>query len=178
MGEITKTVEFSHPVAKVWRVLTTPELLALWLAPNDFEACLGHRFQFKMDPAPGFDGIVDCEVVELEEPHRLAYSWVGGPIDTVVSYSLERSSSGSTRLTLKQEGFRGLQAKLVRRILSAGWTKMGRDLADVLDRLAEDGVLALKPPQPESSFVLWRMLSWAFTPLLKNKDKADKADKS
>jgi len=37
--------------------------MADWLMPNDFQPRLGHKFQFRTKPAPGFDGIVNCEVV-------------------------------------------------------------------------------------------------------------------
>lgn len=30
---------------------------------NDFEPRIGHRFQFRTEPAPGFDGVVNCEVL-------------------------------------------------------------------------------------------------------------------
>ena len=59
---------FPHPPEKVWRALTDPELLASWLMPNDFEPRVGHQFTFRTDPVPAhdFDGIVRCEVLELD----------------------------------------------------------------------------------------------------------------
>src|SRR5262249_37620569 len=55
----------AHPPARVWRALTDPDLLARWLMPNDFRPAAGHRFTFRTDPRPGFDGIVHCEVLTL-----------------------------------------------------------------------------------------------------------------
>jgi uncharacterized protein YndB with AHSA1/START domain len=70
---------YPHPPAKVWRAITTREALAEWLMENDFELKVGHRFQFRTEPAPGFDGIVNCEVLEIEEERRLRY--LGGWAD-------------------------------------------------------------------------------------------------
>jgi hypothetical protein len=49
---------YDQPPELVWAALTTSEAIAVWLMPNDFELRVGHRFQFKTKPAPGFDGIV------------------------------------------------------------------------------------------------------------------------
>lgn len=70
--------DLPHPPAKVWRVLTEPALLARWLMENDFQPSVGHRFHLRATPIPGqWDGVVACEVLEVE-PHRLLrYSWKG-----------------------------------------------------------------------------------------------------
>ncbi len=67
-------VLYPHPPERVWRALTDRRMLAEWLMPNDFEPRLGHRFTFRTDPAPGFDGTVRCQVIELDEPRRLSYT--------------------------------------------------------------------------------------------------------
>jgi len=71
-------IVYPHPPERVWRALTDPRALADWLIDNDSEPRAGHRFQFRTRPAPGFDGVVRCEVVEVEAPYRLAYTWLGG----------------------------------------------------------------------------------------------------
>ena len=68
--------------------LTDRAALAAWLMPNDFLPEVGHRFAFRTKPAPGFDGTVHCEVLTVDPPRELAYSWVGGGIDTVVRFTL------------------------------------------------------------------------------------------
>ena len=110
--------------------------MAEWLMPNDFEPRLGHRFTFRTDPRPGFDGIVHCEVTELEPPRRLAFSWVGGQIRTMLTIGLE-PAPGGTRLTLDHTGFTGLRAVAVSYILGNGWPGMLRKkLAGLLERSA------------------------------------------
>jgi uncharacterized protein YndB with AHSA1/START domain len=111
---------YEQPRERVWAALTDPAALAAWLMPNDFAPQVGHRFQFRTKPAPGFDGIVNCEVLELEPPRRLVYSWVGGGIDTQVIWTLEESGTG-TRLVLEHRGFHGLRGLIVSSILGKGW---------------------------------------------------------
>jgi uncharacterized protein YndB with AHSA1/START domain len=66
--------DYPHPPEKVWRALTDSAALARWLMPNNFEPKVGHKFQFKVGPQPGWRGFVDCEVLEVEEPRRLSYT--------------------------------------------------------------------------------------------------------
>ena len=39
-----------HAPEVVWRVLTTPDLIARWLMKNDFAAEVGHRFTMQARP--------------------------------------------------------------------------------------------------------------------------------
>ena len=113
---------YPYSVETVWEALTDSEALAEWLMPNDFEPRLGHRFRFRTKPAPGFDGIVHCEVIEIIEFERLAFTWKGGPIDTTVTFTLAPRPNG-TQLKLEHTGFEGLHAILVSFILGSGWKK-------------------------------------------------------
>lgn len=110
----------SAPPEKVWRALTEPALLEKWLMPNDITPDVGHRFTFRTAPAPGFDGIVHCEILESERPRLLVYSWRGGPIDTIVTWELTASSTGGTHLSLVQDGF-GPEDGFTFDILDKGW---------------------------------------------------------
>jgi uncharacterized protein YndB with AHSA1/START domain len=40
-------VTYPHPPEKVWRALTDPQAIAQWLMKNNFEARVGHKFQFR-----------------------------------------------------------------------------------------------------------------------------------
>ncbi|MEM8592253.1 MAG: SRPBCC domain-containing protein [Pseudomonadota bacterium] len=119
MGAIRKSVELEYPRLMVWDAITNRKDLAEWLMPNDFEPVIGHKFTFQTDPAPGFDGIVQAEVLELEPPERLAIAWRGGGIDTVVTFVLTETAKG-TRLNLTHDGF-ALRQLPIRVILSVGW---------------------------------------------------------
>ena len=98
-ADIDITVSYPHPPGRVWAALTSSEALAAWLMPNDFEPVVGRRFTFRTRPAPGFDGIVRCEVLELDPPRRMVWSWAGGNIDTTVIFTLEATAGGDTRLS-------------------------------------------------------------------------------
>lgn len=101
--------ELPHPPTKVWRTLTEPELLAQWVMANDLLPVVGHNFTFRMEPSPWWDGIVQCEVLEVEAPRRLRYTWNSGPaatpLNTVVTWTLTPMPNGGTSLLLEQTGF-------------------------------------------------------------------------
>jgi uncharacterized protein YndB with AHSA1/START domain len=101
-------LELPHPPEKIWRALTDPELLKEWLLPAfDLKLEPGAEFRFKTQPMPGWDGSVNCRIIDVE-PHRmLSYAWVVGDreIETVVRFTLTPTSSG-TRLSLTHSGFK------------------------------------------------------------------------
>lgn len=137
--DIDITVSYPHPPHRVWEALTSSQALAAWLMPNDFKPVVGHRFTLRTRPRPlfRFDGIVRCEVIELDPPRRMVWSWAGGSIDTLVTFALEPTPDSGTRLRMHQEGFAGLGGQLTRRILASGWPGLlRRRLATSLDQLA------------------------------------------
>lgn len=158
---------YAHPRAKVWRAITSSEAIAAWLMENDFEARIGHEFTLRTEPAPGFDGIVHCRVTELEPPHRLAFTWVGGPVDTLVSFDLAEVADG-TRLVMNQTGFEGFKPVLVSLILGSGCRKIyGELLPAVLDRMdPETGDLAPAQVDKDCEKGLWSFLARLFSPLM------------
>lgn len=139
-ADIDATVVYPHPVDQVWAALTSREALAAWLMPSDFVPEVGHRLTFTTRPAPGFDGIVRCQVVEMEPPVRMVWTWAGGNIDTTVTFTLEAVAADRTRLRMHQVGFHGLGAQLTRRILASGYPRiLGRLLPAYLDQQAGPG---------------------------------------
>jgi uncharacterized protein YndB with AHSA1/START domain len=70
-NEIRQTVFFDQSPREVWDCLTTPEILAQWLAPTDIKPIAGHTFRF-MDKTGKY---IDCEVLEAQPFTRLVYSW-------------------------------------------------------------------------------------------------------
>ncbi|MEO0470759.1 MAG: SRPBCC domain-containing protein [Bacteroidota bacterium] len=119
---IELSITYDYPIADVWAAMTTAEAMSEWLMPCDFQPKLGHQFQFRTKPAPGFDGIINCEVLEIDEPHRLTFSWSGGSLEnTRVSFELT-AKGDKTRLDFVHSGFEGLMNRLiVRNILGNGW---------------------------------------------------------
>lgn len=128
MRDIVVTREVAYPREMVWSALTDSRQLGAWLMPNDFVPRVGHRFTFRTKPAPGFDGMVRCEVLELRAPERVAFTWAGGPLETVVSFDLAEMAQG-TRITLRHAGFAGAGNLLPRVVLGFGWRSLlGRKL--------------------------------------------------
>ena len=138
-GQAT-TLEFEfdlpHPPERVWRALTEPALLSEWLLPVvALELQPGSEFTFRTQPMPGWDGRVNCRMLEIEERRKLRYTWtVGdGVLDTVVTFTLEPTPSG-TLLSLVQSGFRPDQKQNFGGA-RYGWRMMGGKLAELLARL-------------------------------------------
>jgi uncharacterized protein YndB with AHSA1/START domain len=129
-------VELKSPIERVWHALTDSATLSKWMLfkSNDFKPVVGHAFQFR--EAPGWDGVVDCEVIEVDKPHRLSYTWASGgegngQHSTVVTWTLTEAEDGVTRLHLEQRGFRS-EAKQEIGGAKYGWMSMLDQLQSLL----------------------------------------------
>ena len=128
--------ELHHSPEKVWRALTDPALLAEWLLPViGLKLELGAAFTFRTQPHPGWDGSVNCRLLEIEANKKLSYTWVVGDMDlhTVVTFTLVPTPSG-TRLSLVQSGFKPNQKQNFGGA-RYGWKMMGGKLVELLGRL-------------------------------------------
>ena len=132
---ISFAFDLRHSPQKVWRALTDPKLLAEWLLPvADLELAPGSPFTFKTQAYPGWDGTVNCRILEIEAQRKLSYTWVvGDMLDTVVTFTLTPTASG-TRLSLVQSGFKPDQKRNVNGA-RYGWKMMGGKLVDLLARI-------------------------------------------
>ncbi len=125
--------ELHHAPQKVWRALTNPALLTEWLLPVvDLQLEPGAAFTFRAPPQPAWDGIVNCRMLEVEAQRKLSYAWVVGDIDTVVTFTLTPTASG-THLELVQSGFKANQKRNFGGARH-GWKMMGGKLLDLLAR--------------------------------------------
>lgn len=99
---ITIDIFYPHPPEKVWKALTDRRALAAWLMENDFEPSIGHKFKFFDESLPGLKTTIECEVIELDAPNRLVYTWrdrlTSEP--TLAIWTLVRVEGG-TQLQLK-----------------------------------------------------------------------------
>jgi uncharacterized protein YndB with AHSA1/START domain len=113
-----------HRPERVWKALTDPDLVAVWLMPGDVRPQIGHRFTFRTAPRPdaGFDGVIHCEILAAEPERLLRYTWRGGSLDTTVTWTLVPEGHG-TRLFLEHDGFDpdDPAQQFTRRILDGGW---------------------------------------------------------
>ena len=127
--------DLRHPPAKVWRALTDPTLLARWLLPAiDFKLEPGVAFTFQREPMPGWDGTVSCRFLDIDDGTKLSYTWVVGEMDTVVTFTLAPTASG-TRLSLAHTGFKPSQKQNFGGA-RYGWKMMGGKLIDLLETLS------------------------------------------
>ncbi len=137
-------ITYPHPIERVWRALTDADALATWLMPSDFAPRLGHRFTFRTEPGDGWNGIIDCEVVALEPPTRLAFTWGNVQLDppTLVAFTLAEAGDG-TRLRFVHSGFAacGPRGLTIRDILASGWDShlLREKLPALLESLATEG---------------------------------------
>jgi uncharacterized protein YndB with AHSA1/START domain len=130
-ASVVMQVDLPQPPETVWRALTDPELVAKWLMKTDLKPVVGAAFTFRIEASPAWDGVVQCEMLELEPHTRIRYAWRALGVDTIVTWTLARTASGGTRLGLEQSGF-----KPEHRHASAGakhaWTKKLATLAELL----------------------------------------------
>ena len=117
-----------HPPEKIWRVLTQGPLIEEWLMKNDFQPVVGHRFNFRADPMPQWNGVTDCEVLVVEPYKRLSYSWnasgdeAANGLKTVVTWTLT-PTKGGTHVRMEQSGFRPEDERFYQGA-GYGWQKM------------------------------------------------------
>ncbi|GLB64635.1 hypothetical protein NCCP2495_25140 [Dietzia sp. NCCP-2495] len=132
---------YPHPPSKVWRALTTPELMEKWLMPTTFAPVVGHQFTFTAQPieATNFSGKIACEVLELVDEELLKISWTDaenpGATDWTVSWTLKPEGAG-TRVFLLHDGFDADDEfqQLSRKFMGGGWANhIPRALGDVLE---------------------------------------------
>ena len=139
--DIVLEVTYQAPVELVWHAITEPALLKEWLMDNDFSAVAGARCQFRMKPQPGFAGLIQCEVLEVQEYRRLVYTWDGGGAwgKTTLTWTLECAGAG-TKLRLEHRGFQGFRPFLLGLMMGSGWKrKLTRLVPALLARVAGPG---------------------------------------
>jgi uncharacterized protein YndB with AHSA1/START domain len=96
--------EMPHPPEKIWRALTQGALIEEWLMKNDFQPQVGHRFNFRSTPVPGWNGVIDAEVLVVEPNSHLSYSWSSMGLQSVVAWTLT-PTKGGTHVRMEQSGF-------------------------------------------------------------------------
>lgn len=119
--------DMPHPPEKVWRALTQPHLIDDWLMKTDFKPTVDHRFTLRAEW-----GTVDCQVTAIEPNKSLSYRWDALGLETVVTWTLTPTSSG-THLRMEQTGFRPDQQQAYQGA-KFGWPKFFANLEQVLAR--------------------------------------------
>lgn len=123
MRTVVKERELRHATEKVWRALTQKHLMEEWLMKGDFKPEVGHRFDLQAEW-----GKVSCEILAVEPHKSLSYSWAAHGLESVVTWTLTETDSG-THLKMEQSGFGPGQEQAYHGARS-GWEQF-------LDRLEE-----------------------------------------
>ncbi|WP_448953666.1 SRPBCC family protein [Labrys neptuniae] len=119
-------------IGTVWACLTTPALIADWFFAVDFRPEVGHRFRIAGEPVSGWRGWTDVEVLELEPPRRMLWSFdcCAEAEASHVLFELEQKQD-HVRLLLSHDGF---VPALTRRLLDEGWSAYLTELAGLAQR--------------------------------------------
>ncbi|MGA7842480.1 MAG: SRPBCC domain-containing protein [Candidatus Acidiferrales bacterium] len=125
--------EMPHPPEKIWRALTQGPLIEEWLMKNDFQPVVGHQFSFHSTPVPGWDGIIQSEVLTIEPNSKLSYSWGTMGTTSLVTWTLTPTKAG-THVRMEQTGFRSEQDAAYKGA-TYGWTKFIGKMEQVAGRL-------------------------------------------
>jgi uncharacterized protein YndB with AHSA1/START domain len=101
----------------------------------------GNRFTYQTKPAGAWDGVIQCEVLEVIPNERFAYAWRGGhegnvgygsKLETVVTFILSRVADG-TRLRLEHSGFVLPKNETAFKNMSGGWKTVVGRIGDIAD---------------------------------------------
>ena len=98
--------ELPESPEKVWRALTTSEIVSEWLAPTDLRPEAGAKFAVH-DAAIGSDP-VECEVLSVEPERSIVFGWRDADarrdgLDSTVTFEIAGTDSGGTRLSIVHE---------------------------------------------------------------------------
>lgn len=122
--------QFTTTVEKLWSALTDSSKLAKWIMENDFKPVVGHQFQFRTQPTEYWNGIINGEVLIVDEPNLLSYTLESGEKHTV-TLTLQDLGEGKINLHLEQTGISNTQALEGARY---GWLNWGGELEKLLEQ--------------------------------------------
>lgn len=117
---LTLDFQYKTTIEKLWSAVTDSKKLAKWVLENDFEPIVGHQFQFRAEPNAYWDGIINGEVMLVEPPTRLSYTWAVGEEKHTVTWTLQDLGDGTVNLHLDQTGFSNIHGLEGAR---HGWSK-------------------------------------------------------
>lgn len=123
--------QYNTSIEKLWTALTDSGKLAKWITENDFKPDVGRRFQFRLQPIGYWNGIVDGEVLAVEPPTRLSYTWASGEEKHTVTWTLQDLGDGKVNLHLEQTGISTIQGL---EGAKWGWTSWCGKLETVLEQ--------------------------------------------
>jgi uncharacterized protein YndB with AHSA1/START domain len=138
---LTLSLDFQYTttIEKLWSALTVSSKLAKWVAnihtgqpmENDFNPVVGHRFQFRTQPNEYWDGIIEGEVLTVDAPNRVSYTWASGGEKHTITWTLQDLGDGKVNLHLEHTGISNEPALNGAKY---GWGKWCGELEKVLEQ--------------------------------------------
>jgi uncharacterized protein YndB with AHSA1/START domain len=136
-GHITATIDIAAPPERVFRALTSEEIVDWWVRPGVFDTRtwtgdvrVGGRWRAS-GLSRGQPYILGGEYLEVDPPRKLVHTWHLTGLDkrpTTVTFTLEQVAGG-TRLTLLHSGFSSPDRCTNNRV---GWESSLRQLLNLL----------------------------------------------
>lgn len=135
-ADVALDFQYTSSVEQVWKALTESDILEQWIWANDFKPVVRHKFQFKSEPNEYWDGIVNGEVLEVDEPHKLSYTWDSAGETTTVTWTLTAASDAKTDVHFEMTGFSEETKSTPGAIDGAvsSWTEFAEKLKTVLEK--------------------------------------------
>jgi len=135
--QLLACVEIEAESERVFRALTSEEIIAWWVRPGVFDtrewSCdmrVGGRWRAS-GISRGQPYVQEGEFLEIDPPHKLIHTWDGAgrpDLPSTVTYLVERFEKG-TRLNIRQTGF---VSSDVCNAFAIGWETSLKRLAEIL----------------------------------------------
>lgn len=120
---IKHTITVNAPIERVWKALTDPAEVQIWVGATGFKPEIGAKFEFHAPPQGEWDGITYSELLTMEKPNRVVFSWFvpNAPV-TLVEITL-RELGSQTEVNLVHSGWEQFppEVRPVRDQLDHGW---------------------------------------------------------
>lgn len=133
---------YNAPIQKVWKAITEKEQMKHWYFDvSAFKAEKGFKFEF-WGESDGRKFLHLCEVLEVDEPNKLSYSWQyeSYPGYSVVTFELFKETETRTRLRLTHSGIESFPQNdpdFAASSFQAGWNAI---VGEMLPRFVETTV--------------------------------------
>jgi uncharacterized protein YndB with AHSA1/START domain len=156
-GIILATVTIAAPIERVFRALSSEEILQWWGADQVYRTTgwtgdvrIGGVWRAEGESADGKSFAVSGEYLEVEPPRKLVQTWKSdwdGGHATILTYRLEEAPEG-TRVAVRHEGFAGRADSC--RDHGEGWRRVLGWLTAYVSPAAPDRYFfcRLLPPRP------------------------------
>lgn len=98
--------DLPEPQEKVWRALTTAEIVSEWLLPTDLCPQAGEKFTLRDKDRP--DEPIECEVISVEPERSISFGWRDAEarrdgLDSTVTFEIAATERGGTHLRIVHE---------------------------------------------------------------------------